>query len=142
MNVKRIFVLSSANMAAALTAACAEPPVKPIPEAAGRSVTAVSADVSGVKTSNTSKLGARGSGEGGRLGALQGAAAAISSSGGGLLGLVLAPVGAAVEQRQGRERGPVGRGRRRDSRQPGARPAGNRFYRVAEAALGHLERGG
>jgi len=85
-----------AGLAAALTAACAEPPVKPIPEAARRSVTAVFADVSGVKTSDTSKLGARGSDEGGRLGAAQGAAATISGGGGGLLGLILAPVGAAV----------------------------------------------
>ena len=82
-------------MLAALTAACAEPPVKPIPEAARRSVTAASADISGVKSSNTSKLGARGSDEGGRLGAAQGAATVLSG-GSGLVGLLLAPVGAAV----------------------------------------------
>jgi hypothetical protein len=80
---------------AALTAACAEPPVKPIPDAARRSVTAVSADLSGVKSSDTSRLGARGSDEGGRLGAAQGAAVMLGS-GGGLLGLVLAPAAAAV----------------------------------------------
>jgi hypothetical protein len=83
-------------MLAALTAACAEPPVKPIPEAARRSVTAASADISGVKHSDTSKIGARGSDEGGRLGAQQGAATVIGNSGGSLLGLILAPVGAAV----------------------------------------------
>lgn len=62
----------------------------------------MSADVSGVKESDTSKLGARGSDEGGRLGALQGAATVLNnSSGSGLLGLVLAPIGAAVGAAKG-----------------------------------------
>jgi hypothetical protein len=81
---------------AALTAACAEPPVKPVPDSARQSIAAVSADVSGSKESDTSRLGARGSDEGGRLGALQGAATVLSNSGGSVLGLLLTPVGAAA----------------------------------------------
>ena len=93
--MKRAVIAGAASLMAALTAGCAEPPVKPIPEAVRRSVTAASADVSGSKNSDTSKLGARGTDEGGRLGALQGAAMGANS--GSLLGmLVLMPVGAAV----------------------------------------------
>jgi hypothetical protein len=80
--------------AALLVAACAEPPVKPIPEAAKASVTAVSADVSGIKNSDTSDIGARGSDEGARRGAAQGVAAVTGS--GTLLGLLLSPVAAAA----------------------------------------------
>ena len=93
--MKRAIIAGAASLVAVLTAGCAEPPVKPVPEAARRSVTAASADVSGSKNSDTSKLGARGTDEGGRLGALQGAAMGANS--GSLLGmLVLMPVGAAV----------------------------------------------
>jgi hypothetical protein len=77
-----------------LLSACAEPPVKPIPEAARRSVGAVAGEVSGHQIANTSALGARGSSEGTRLGAAQGAA--MMSGGGGLIALVLVGVGAAV----------------------------------------------
>ena len=94
--MKRVFFAGAASILAALTAACAEPPVKPIPNSARRSIAAVSADVSGSKESDTSRLGARGSDEGGRLGAMQGAAAVLSNSGGSLLGLLLTPVGAAA----------------------------------------------
>lgn len=47
-----------------------------------------------MKNSDTSRLGARGSDEGGRLGAAQGAAVMLGSGGGGLLALVLAPAAA------------------------------------------------
>ena len=94
--MKRVVIAGAASIFAALTAACAEPPVKPIPDAARRSVVAASADVSGSKESDTSRLGARGSDEGGRLGALQGAATILSNSGGSLLGVLLTPVGAAA----------------------------------------------
>ncbi|MBS0548928.1 MAG: hypothetical protein JSR24_14335 [Proteobacteria bacterium] len=79
---------------AGMTAACAEPPVKPIPDASRNGVSAVSGDLQGIKISDTSKLGARGSDEGGRLGATQGAAAV--ARGGNLLSLLMMPVGAAV----------------------------------------------
>jgi len=79
---------------AGMTAACAEPPVKPIPDASRKDVAAISGDLQGVKISDTSKLGARGSDEGGRLGAAQGAATV--ASGGSLLALLMMPVGAAV----------------------------------------------
>jgi hypothetical protein len=95
--VRSVISAGAASILAALTAACVEPPVKPIPDAARQSIAAVSADVSGSKESDTSKLGARGSDEGARLGALQGAATVLSNSGNsGLLGIILAPVGAAV----------------------------------------------
>lgn len=79
---------------AALTSACAEPPVRPIPDSVRQPVSAISADVSGVKDSDTSTIGARGSREGSQRGAAQGAAAVAGH--GSLLGLLLAPVGAAV----------------------------------------------
>jgi len=91
----------AACLFAALTAGCADPPVKPIPEAARRSVASVAADISGVKISDTSTVGARGSEEGSRLGALQGAATVLGNSGGSLLGLLLTPVGAAVGSAKG-----------------------------------------
>src|SRR5262245_18630478 len=75
-------------------AACAETPVTPIPDAARRSVTAVSGDVQGLKYSDTSKLGARGSGESAQLGAVQGAS--YLQGAGGLLGLAAMGVGAIV----------------------------------------------
>jgi hypothetical protein len=89
--------LRFAGIAGAITcsvSACVEPPVKPIPDSSRRSVLSISGDVSGVKDSDTSKLGAGGADEGGRLGALQGAAEV--SKGGSLLGVLLMPVGAAV----------------------------------------------
>jgi hypothetical protein len=99
--VKVVVFAGAAFILAALTAACSEPPVKPIPDAARKSVTAVSADIQGVRTSDTSTLGARGSDEGGRLGSLQGAATVLGNSNGSLLGLVLAPIGAAVGAAKG-----------------------------------------
>jgi hypothetical protein len=92
--MRRLSVATTTCLLAALTAACAEPPVKPIPDAARRSVGAVAGEVSGLQLSNTSTLGARGSSEGTKLGAAQGAA--MMSGGGGLVGLVLLGVGAAV----------------------------------------------
>jgi len=85
---------ATACLLGALTSACAEPPVKPLPEAARRSVGAVAGEVSGLQISNTAGLGARGSSEGTKLGAAQGAA--MMSGGGGLLALALMGVGAAV----------------------------------------------
>lgn len=94
--MKRAIFVGAASILAALTAACVEPPVKPIPDSIRGSVAAVSADLSGVKDSDTSKLGARGSDEGGKLGALQGAAT-VARNTNSLIGmLVLMPVGAAV----------------------------------------------
>jgi hypothetical protein len=92
MVVARVFAVAS--VVCAFLSACAEPPVKPVPEATLRTITSISGDVSGVKNSDTSKIGARGSDEGARRGANQGAAATIGS--GTLLGLLIAPVGAAI----------------------------------------------
>jgi hypothetical protein len=75
-------------------AACAETPVTPIPDATRRNVAAISGDVQGLKNSDTSKLGARGSGEGAQLGAMQGAA--YLQGAGGLIGLAAMGVGAIV----------------------------------------------
>jgi hypothetical protein len=77
-----------------MSAGCAQAPVEPIPEAARRSVTSISGDVSGLKHADTSKLGARGSAEGAQLGAQQGAS--ILPGGGGILGLAVMGVGAIV----------------------------------------------
>jgi len=82
------------GIVATLASACAEPPVKPVPEATRRTITSISGDVSGIKHSDTSKIGARGSNEGAQRGAAQGAG--TMASGGTLLGLLLMPVGAAV----------------------------------------------
>jgi hypothetical protein len=87
-------VLAISSVVCVLVAGCVEPPVKPIPEATLRTITSVSGDISGVKNSDTSQIGARGSTEGGQRGAAQGAA--TIASGGSLLGLLLMPVGAAV----------------------------------------------
>lgn len=76
-----------------LVSACVDAPVKPMPEATKRSVTSLTGTVSGIKVSDTSQIGARGSDEGARRGATQGAAAV---SNGSVLGLLLMPVGAAV----------------------------------------------
>jgi hypothetical protein len=84
---------------AGMTAACAEPPVKPIPDASRKDVAAISGDLQGVKISDTSKLGARGSSEGGRLGAAQGAA--TMARGGSVLALLMMPVGAMVGAAKG-----------------------------------------
>lgn len=75
-------------------AGCAQAPAEPIPEAARRSVTSISGDVSGLKHADTSKLGARGSAEGAQLGAQQGAS--ILPGGGGIVGLAVMGVGAIV----------------------------------------------
>jgi hypothetical protein len=80
--------------AGALTAACAQAPVEPIPDASRRSVTSISGDVSGLKHADTSRLAARGSAEGAQLGAQQGAA--MLPGGGGILGLAVMGVGAIV----------------------------------------------
>jgi hypothetical protein len=86
----------AAVVAAALmmSAGCAQAPVEPIPEPARRSVTSISGDVSGLKHTDTSKLGARGSAEGAQLGAQQGAS--ILPGGGGIVGLAVMGVGAIV----------------------------------------------
>ena len=77
-----------------LVSGCAQAPVNPIPEPTRRSVTSVSGDVSGLKHSDTSRLGARGSSEGAQLGAQQGAS--VLPGGGGILGLAVMGVGAIV----------------------------------------------
>ena len=87
-------LVATAAAVALQIAACAPAPVNPIPEPVRRSVSSISGDVSGLKHSNTSKLGARGSSEGALLGAQQGAA--ILPGGGGLLGLAVMGVGAIV----------------------------------------------
>jgi hypothetical protein len=92
MQVARVLAIASAI--GALVSACAEPPVKPIPDATRRTITSISGDVSGLKHSDTSQIGARGSNEGAQRGAAQGAGTMASS--GSLLGLLLMPVGAAV----------------------------------------------
>jgi len=92
MVVARVFAVAS--VVCVLASACAEPPVTPIPDSTRRTIMSISGDVSGIKNSDTSKIGARGSTEGGQRGAAQGVA--TMTSGGSLLGLLLAPVGAAV----------------------------------------------
>lgn len=87
-------VLAIVSVVCILTSACVDPPVKPVPEATRRTITSISGDVSGLKHSDTSQIGARGSKEGGQRGAAQGAG--TMASGGSLLGLLLMPVGAAV----------------------------------------------
>lgn len=57
-------------------------------------MTSIAGDVSGLKHSDTSKLGARGSSEGAQLGAQQGAS--VLPGGGGILGLAVMGVGAIV----------------------------------------------
>jgi hypothetical protein len=96
MGLGRVAAIVGAMM---LTSACVEPPVKPIPEISRQSVTAISADVSGIKDSDTSDIGARGSSEGSQRGAAQGAAALTAS--GSLVGFILAPIGAAVGSAKG-----------------------------------------
>ena len=71
--------------AAWMSAGCAQAPVHPMAEAARRSVTSISGDVSGLKHADTSRLGARGSAEGAQLGAQQGAS--LLPSGGGIWAL-------------------------------------------------------
>lgn len=92
--MKLVRIVGALGAISVLTAACVEPPAKPIPDSTRRTIMSISGDVSGLKESDTSKLGARGSSEGGRLGAAQGAASTAAS--GTLLGLLLMPVGAAV----------------------------------------------
>ena len=92
MSIWRVAAIAGAI--AVLASACAEPPVKPIADSSRRSVTAISADVSGVKQSDTSKIGARGTSEGSQRGAAQGVATTVGT--GTVLGLLLAPIGAAV----------------------------------------------
>lgn len=101
--MKFVIFAGAACILAALTAGCAEPPVTPIPEAARRSINSVSADVSGMKDSDTFKLGARGSEEGSKLGAQQAYAAVQRNTGGGsILGLlVIGPIGAAIGSQTG-----------------------------------------
>ena len=98
--MKRAIIVAATCFVAMLTAGCVEPPVKPIPDAVRRSVTTVSADLSGVNDSDTSKLGARGSEEGSKLGALQGAAT-VARGANSLLGLALIPIGAAAGSAKG-----------------------------------------
>ncbi len=86
--------LAVASVVCIFVSACAQPPVTPIPDSTRRTITSISGDVSGIKNSDTSQIGARGSTEGGQRGAAQGVATMTSS--GSLLGLLLAPVGAAV----------------------------------------------
>lgn len=92
MVVGRVFAVAS--LVCVLVSGCAQPPVTPIPDSTRRTITSISGDVSGIKNSDTSQIGARGSTEGGQRGAAQGVATMTSS--GNLLGLLLAPVGAAV----------------------------------------------
>ncbi len=79
---------------ALLASACAPAPVAPIPEPARRGVATVAGDVTGLKQSDTSTLGARGSAEGAQLGAQQGAS--LLPGGGGIIGLAVMGVGAVL----------------------------------------------
>ena len=78
---------------ALMASACAQAPVNPIPEPVRTRVTSISGDVSGLKHSDTTRLGARGSSEGAQLGAQQGATLIQA---GGVLGLAVMGVGAIV----------------------------------------------
>ena len=77
--------------------ACAAPPppVTPLSDGVRRSVATVSGDVRGRKFTDTSRLGARGSGEGADLGAQQ-AATLLPMGGPGLIGLAVMGVGLIV----------------------------------------------
>ena len=77
----RVGFIASAAAIAMMASACARAPVTPIRNPARRSVTTISGDVAGLKHTDTSKLGARGSTEGAQLGAQQGAA--VPPGGGG-----------------------------------------------------------
>jgi hypothetical protein len=86
----------AASLLAAAVAACAPPAVTPMSEAHRKTIVALSAEVTGAKHSNTSDLGARGSGEGATKGSAQAAAAAMQG-GGSLLGiLIVTPLAAAA----------------------------------------------
>jgi hypothetical protein len=87
-------LVATAAALALLASACAQAPVNPIPEPVRRNVTSISGDVSGLKHSDTSRLGARGSAEGAQLGAQQGAA--LLPGAGGIIGLAVIGVGAIV----------------------------------------------
>jgi hypothetical protein len=76
--------------------ACAPPLVTPMSADLRKAVTSVGADVSGIRHSDTSQLGARGSKEGADKGAAS-AASHVLRSGGSLLGmLIVAPFAAAA----------------------------------------------
>jgi hypothetical protein len=86
----------AASLLAATTAACAPPAVAPMSQDKRKTIVALSPEVAGAKHSNTSDLGARGSGEGATKGSAQ-AAAAVLQSGGSLLGvLIVTPLAAAA----------------------------------------------
>ena len=87
-------LVATAAAVALSASACAPAPVNPMPEPVRRNVTSISGDVSGLKHSDTSRLGARGSAEGAQLGAQQGAA--LLPGGGGIIGLAVIGVGAIV----------------------------------------------
>jgi hypothetical protein len=87
------FVAPLAFVAMAISA-CAPPLVTPMSADLRKAVTSVGADVSGVRHSDTSQLGARGSKEGADKGAAA-AASHVLRSGGSLLGmLIVAPLAA------------------------------------------------
>ncbi|MBX9943995.1 MAG: hypothetical protein K2Y40_07940 [Reyranella sp.] len=85
--------------AVGLLTACSEPAVKPIPNDMRSSIRSISVDVSGLKQSDTSTIAARGSDEGARRGAAQGAR--VMAGGSTMLGLLLMPVGAAIGTAKG-----------------------------------------
>ena len=85
MNLSRMGAAAAA-VGAALLSACSAP-VNPVREEVRRTVTGISADLSGVKHSDTGNLGARGSEEGASKGAAQAMSQATS-----LLGLLILPI--------------------------------------------------
>jgi hypothetical protein len=85
----------AAVVATASACAAPPPPVTPLSDGVRRSVATVSGDVRGRKFTDTSKLGARGSGEGADLGAQQ-AATLLPMGGPGLIGLAVMGVGLIV----------------------------------------------
>lgn len=90
-------VVAPVMIGALFVSACGTPPVTPVREEVRRTVVSVSADLSGVKHSDTSDVGARGSEEGASKGALAGANAAARGASSSLLGaLIILPFAAAI----------------------------------------------
>jgi len=95
MRSRRLLGLAAVAATASACTAPSPPPVTPLSDSVRGSVATVSGDVRGRKFSDTSKLGARGSGEGADLGARQ-AAALLPGGGPGLIGVAVLGVGLIV----------------------------------------------
>src|SRR5262245_43827488 len=95
MGSRRLLALATVVATISACAAPPPPPVTPLSDGVRRSVATVAGDVRGRKFTDTSKLGARGSGEGADLGARQ-AATLLPGGGPGLIGLAVLGVGLIV----------------------------------------------